>query len=118
MLDERMLIALIISTILAILLFRINYTKNVKIARANYTDKGNYNYLYLCIDIVVAISFAVIGCYLAWDSITTIPLPDYENYKLLLSILNGILFQQILPIIIEISMNKINAYKNANINKS
>lgn len=112
--DEKMLIAFVISTILAILLFRTNYTKDIKIARAKYTKKDGYNYILLYSDLLSTISFAIIGCYLAWDSITNIPLPDYENYKLLLSILNGILFQQLLPIIIEIAMNKINAFKNAN----
>lgn len=114
MIDEKMLIAFVVSTILAILLFRTNYTKDIKLSRMKYTEKGQFNYGYLFMDVLSTIAFTIIGCYLAWDSISNIPLPDYENYKLLLSILNGVLFQQILPIIIEIAMNKINAFKNAN----
>ena len=110
---EKMLIAFLISIILAVLIFRQNYTKDIKVARAKYIRKGgDYNYPYLITDILASVTFAIIGCYLAWDSITTIQaLMIYEDKKFLISIMNGILFQQILPIIIEIAMNKVNAFK-------
>jgi hypothetical protein len=113
-LEDKMLVAFLISIILSVLLFRTNYTKDIKVSRAKYTEKGKYNYSYMLTDVLSSVSFSIVGCYLAWDSIATIEaLKEYENYKFIYSILNGILFQQILPIIIEVAMNKINAVRNS-----
>ena len=115
MTDLKMYEALVISMVLAILIFRINYTSNIKNSRARYTEKGIYNYLILSADIGTAIIFAFIGCYLAWDGISTIPtLEEYKPYIFPASILNGVIFQQVLPILIELVMNKINSFRPKN----
>ena len=114
MFENKLFVAICISTILAILIFRTNYVAAIAVQRQKYTTpKGKYRYDLLLLDIFVTIIFALIGCYIAWDSITVISaLQQYEEYKFLISILNGLLFQQVLPIIIEILMNKINQFKD------
>ena len=112
MTDIKMYEALVISMVLAVLIFRINYTSNIKNSRARYTEKGSYNYSMLWADLVTAIIFSFIGCYLAWDAISTIPaVVEYQPYIFPFSILNGVIFQQALPIIIELVMNKINSFR-------
>lgn len=118
MLDERMIAALLISSVLAILIFRTNYNATLAIQRQKYINQNSYNYGLLILDIVTTVIFALIGCYLAWDSITGITgLQEYSEYKFLISILTGVLFQQILPIIIEIIMNKINQFRDKQLGK-
>ena len=114
MFENKLFVAICISTVLAILIFRTNYVAALAVQRQKYsTPEGNYRYDLLLLDIFVTITFALIGCYIAWDSITVISgLHKYEEYKFLISILNGLLFQQVLPIIIEILMNKINQFKD------
>lgn len=114
MFENKLFVAICISTILAILIFRTNYVAAIAVQRQKYaTPKGKYRYDLLLLDIFVTIIFALIGCYIAWDSITVISaLQQYEEYKFLISILNGLLFQQILPIIIEILMNKLNQFRD------
>ena len=116
--EIKLIEAMVISGILAILIFRINYASNPKISRAKYTrtnDKTKYNYLLLLIDLAVAILFALIGCYLAWNSISTIPkLYDYLDYIFPASIMTGITFQQGLPILIELVMDKLNTIRPIN----
>lgn len=113
--DDKMILALFISMILAALIFRTNYVSNIKVSRARYTDKGVYQYALFWADLATAIVFALIGCYLAWDSITTIPdLQKYLSYISPMAILNGVIFQQLLPIAIEIIMNKVNAFRTPN----
>lgn len=112
MADIKMYEALVISMVLAALIFRINYTSNIKNSRSRYTEKGIYNYLMLFADLGTAIVFAFIGCYLAWDGITNIPnLNEYQPYIFPYSIFNGVIFQQVLPILIELAMNKINSFR-------
>ena len=112
MTDIKMYEALVISMVLAALVFRINYTSNVKNSRARYTEKGIYNYMMLSADLITAIIFSFIGCYLAWDAISTIPnLVEYQPFIFPASILNGVIFQQALPILIELVMNKINSFR-------
>lgn len=114
MFENKLFVAICISTVLAILIFRTNYVAAIAVQRQKYAaPKGKYRYDLLLLDIFVTIIFALIGCYIAWDSITVISsLQKYEEYKFLISILNGLLFQQVLPIIIEILMNKINQFKD------
>ena len=114
MFENKLFVAICISTILAILIFRTNYVAAIDVQRQKYAaPKDKYRYDLLLLDIFVTIIFALIGCYIAWDSITVISaLQQYEEYKFLISILNGLLFQQVLPIIIEILMNKINQFKD------
>ena len=114
MFENKLFVAICISTILAILIFRTNYVAAIAVQRQKYAaPKDKYRYDLLLLDIFVTIIFALIGCYIAWDSITVISaLQQYEEYKFLISILNGLLFQQVLPIIIEILMNKINQFKD------
>lgn len=115
MTDIKMYEALVISMVLAVLIFRINYTSNVKNSRARYTEKGIYNYMMLSADLITAIIFSFIGCYLAWDAISTIPnLVEYQPFIFPASILNGVIFQQALPILIELVMNKINSFRPSN----
>ena len=113
--EIKLIEAMVISGILAILIFRINYASNPKISRAKYAstdDKTKYNYLLLLTDLAVALLFALIGCYLAWNSISTIPkLYDYLDYIFPASIMTGITFQQGLPILIELVMNKLNTIR-------
>lgn len=111
--DVKLLLALSITIVLALLIFRTNYTAApVKVTKAKYWDKDKYNYMYLFLDLASAITYAVIGCYLSWDSVTTIgALQKFAEYKFLISILSGALFQQALPIILEIAMNKLNNFK-------
>lgn len=112
MADIKMIEALIISMILAALIFRTNYVTNIKVSRARYTEKTIFNYVMFWADLTTAVVFALIGCYLAWDSITTIPnFVEYIPYKFPTSILTGVVFQQLLPILIELVMNKVNAFK-------
>ena len=113
MFENKLFVAICISTVLAILIFRTNYVAALAVQRQKYsTPEGNYRYDLLLLDIFVTIIFALIGCYIAWASITVISgLHKYEEYKFLISILNGLLFQQILPILIEIVMNKIHQFK-------
>lgn len=112
MTDIKMYEALVISMVLAALVFRINYTSNIKNSRARYTEKGIYNYMMLSADLATAIIFSFIGCYLAWDAISTIPnLVEYQPFIFPASILNGVIFQQALPILIELVMNKINSFR-------
>lgn len=111
---DKMYIAFIISSVLAVLIFRTNYTKDIKESRSKYsTGSGKkFNYVYLITDVASAIIFALIGCYLSWDSITTIAsLRQYESTKFIYSIVFGVIFQQALPIIIEIAMDKINKFR-------
>lgn len=109
MLEGKLLLAMLFSTILAILIFKTNYNADIKNSRIKYSGKDGYHYGILVSDLASAIAFALIGCYLCWDSITTINnLKEWENYKFIASILFGIMFQQILPILIEIAMNKLN----------
>lgn len=109
MLEGKLLLAMLFSTVLAILIFKTNYNADIKNSRIKYSGKDGYHYGILLSDLTSAIAFALIGCYLCWDSITTIDnFKEYENYKFLLSILIGVMFQQILPILIEIAMNKLN----------
>ena len=113
---DKMYLALIISAILALLIFRQSYTSNLKVYREKYTEDQKFNYSFLILDILTAISFAVIGCYLAWDALTTIQaLNVYEEYKFLGSICNGVVFQQVLPIVVEYVLNKINLFKQENL---
>lgn len=113
--DIKLIEALIISSILSVLIFRINYNSNLKISRAKYTktkDRTKYNYILLFTDLTVAILFALIGCYLSWNAISTIP--DFKNYLTYIfpiSILMGITFQQGLPVLIELVMDKINSFR-------
>jgi len=111
--DLKLLMALLITIVLALLIFRTNYAAApTKVTKAKYWDKDKYNYMYLILDLASAITYAVIGCYLSWDSITTIEsLKKFAEYRFLISILTGALFQQALPIILEIAMNKLNAFK-------
>lgn len=120
--EIKLIEALIISGLLSLLMFRINYDSNPKISKAKYTnkieDKIVYNYSLLIIDLITAMLFALIGCYLSWNIISTIPdLKVYLDWIFPASILTGIMFQQILPIIIELAMNKINSFKPTNSNK-
>lgn len=109
MLEGKLLLAMLFSTILAILIFKTNYNADIKNSRIKYSGKDGYHYGILLSDLTSAIAFALIGCYLCWDSITTIDnFKEYGNYKFLASILIGVMFQQILPILIEIAMNKLN----------
>lgn len=114
MAEIKLIEALIISMLLAGLIFRTNYTSNIKISRARYQEKNNsFNYLFFWVDVGTAILFALIGCYLSWDMITTIPdLYEYLSYRTPISIGVGVMFQQALPILIEYSMNKLNAFKS------
>ena len=116
---DKMYIAFIISSVLAVLIFRTNYTKDIKESRQKYTSGPGkkFNYAYLITDVASAIIFALIGCYLSWDSITTIAsLRQYGSTKFINSIIFGVIFQQALPIIIEIAMDKINKFRpNSNI---
>lgn len=112
MADLKMIEALVICTILSALVFRTNYFANVKVSRAKYTEKGEYNYSMLYLDIATIMTYSLIGCYLSWDSISTNPI--FENiraYQTPASILMGLIFQQALPIAIELAMNKLNSYK-------
>ena len=112
--DFKMIIALTISMILAALIFRSNYSVNIKASRARYTDKGVFQYSLFWGDLITAIVYALIGCYLSWDSISTIPdLLKYQPYIFPISILTGVIFQQLLPIAIEMVMNKLNALKSS-----
>ena len=112
MAELKMIEALIISMILAALIFRTNYVTNIKLSRAKYTENKKFQYALFWTDIITAVVYALIGCYLAWDSISTIPeLQKYATWIFPLSILNGVLFQQLLPITIEFAMNKINVFR-------
>lgn len=120
--EIKLIEALVISGLLSLLMFRINYDSNLKISRAKYTnkteDKTKYNYLLLVTDLVTAMLFALIGCYLAWNTISTIPdLKVYLDWIFPASILTGIMFQQLLPIAIELAMNKVNSFRPTNSNK-
>lgn len=109
MLEGKLLLAMLFSTVLAILIFKTNYGADIKNSRNKYIGKNGYHYGLIISDITSAIAFALIGCYLCWDSITTIEtLKQYESYKFLVSILIGVMFQQILPILLEVAMNKLN----------
>lgn len=114
--EVKLVIALIITILLALLIFRTNYTADRKHSKLKYWDKelNSYNYNYLFLDLTCAVTYAIIGCYLAWDSISNIQnlKTDFEEYKFLLSIASGAIFQQTLPILLEISMNKLNGIKN------
>lgn len=111
--DLKMILALFISMVLAALIFRSNYSTNIKVSRARYTDKGAFQYFLFWTDLITAIVYALIGCYLAWDSISTIPdLLKYQSYISPISILTGVIFQQLLPIAIEIVMNKVNGFRS------
>lgn len=114
MIDLKLVEALIISAILSLLIFRTNYVSNLKISRQKYFRSGGkeYDYLLLITDLVTALLFSLIGCYLSWSMITTIPdFVDYLTWKFPISVLMGITFQQVLPIIIELVMNKINSFR-------
>ena len=111
--DLKLLMALLITIVLALLIFRTNYSAAPsKVTKAKYWIKDKYNYMFLLLDLASAITYAIIGCYLSWDSITTIEaLKQFAEYRFLISILTGAVFQQALPIILEIAMNKLNSFK-------
>lgn len=113
--EIKLIEAIIISGILSILIFRINYTSNLKVSRAKYArtdDKTKYDYLLLLTDLIVAVLFALIGCYLSWNAISTIPdLHEYLPYIFFASIMTGVTFQQGLPILIELMMDKMNTLR-------
>lgn len=112
MADIKMIEAIVICTILSALVFRTHYFANVKVSRARYTEKGKFDYGMLWLDILTVMSYSIIGCYLAWDSIGTNPAFDsFKIHQTPASILIGLVFQQALPIAIELVMNKINSYK-------
>lgn len=112
MADLKMIEAIVISIVLSALVFRTNYFSNVKVSRTRYTEKGVYNYGMLILDIITALAYSLIGCYLAWDSIVHIPIfAEYRTYITPASILSGLIFQQALPIAIELAMNKLNTFK-------
>lgn len=113
---EKMYLALVLSAVLAVLIFRQTYTQNLKVHREKYTEGGKFNYQFLYLDVLTTITFAAIGCYLAWDTVTNInSLSQYEEYKFLISIITGVIFQQILPIIIEYILTKINVFRQENL---
>ena len=73
MFENKLFVAICISTVLAILIFRTNYVAAIAVQRQKYAaPKGKYRYDLLLLDIFVTIIFALIGCYIAWDSITVI----------------------------------------------
>lgn len=112
MIDLKMVEAIVICIALSILVFRTNYFSNVKASRIRYTEKGVYNHSMLILDILTAVSFSLIGCYLTWDAIKHMPIfLAYKTYITPISILSGLTFQQALPIIIELAMNKLNSFK-------
>ncbi len=111
--DLKLLMALLITIVLALLIFRTNYAAAPsKVTKAKYWNKDKYNYMFLFLDLASAITYAIIGCYLSWDSISNIEaLKKFIEYRFLISIIAGAIFQQALPIILEIAMNKLNTFK-------
>lgn len=119
MLFDQLSIAMLISTILALLTFRSSYYENKQLSTEKYGSGKKLNKYLLIGDIFSVVGYNMIGCYLAWGAfVTQESLKQYADYQFFGSIIFAVLFQQIFPIILEIAMTQVKAIANKFLQKT